>query len=67
MYNNGDFDLSNPNIFRITAPSTGTSPYLFMYGTDRLIKKANKQDSYAEGGVVDDTEPVDDETRRALL
>lgn len=52
LYNNGDFDLSNPNIFRITAPSTGISPYLFMYGADRIRRRANRENtqSYAIGG-----------------
>lgn len=55
LYNNGDFDLSNPDIFRITAPSTGISPYLFMYGADRIRRRANRENtqSYAIGGETD--------------
>lgn len=60
LYNNGDFDLSNPDIFKITAPSTDISPYLFMYGADRLRRRADREEiqSYEEGG---DTDQPDNE------
>ena len=63
LYNNGDFDLSNPDIFRITAPSTGISPYLFMYGADRIRRRANRENtqSYAIGGETDQPDIYADE------